>query len=70
VSGVREAVASAGRDPAGFEITAHGARPEDLDTLIAAGVDRMVINLRPLGAGKTIPHLDRVAGALPLPPAP
>jgi hypothetical protein len=38
--------------------------------LIAAGVDRMVINLRPLGAGETIPYLDRVAGALPLRPAP
>lgn len=70
VSGVREAVAAAGRDPASFEITAHGARPKDLDTLIAAGVDRMVINLRPLGAGETIPHLDRLVGTLPLPPAP
>ncbi|HEX5696811.1 MAG TPA: LLM class F420-dependent oxidoreductase [Acidimicrobiia bacterium] len=69
VSGVREAVASAGRDPAAFEITAHGARPEDLDTLVAAGVDRMVINLRSLGAEETIPHLDRLASALPLPPA-
>ena len=69
VSRVRAAVAAAGRDPATFEITAYGGRIEDVEKLAAAGVDRVVINLRPLGAEETIAHLDRVATALDLVPA-
>jgi probable F420-dependent oxidoreductase len=68
VARVREAVAVSGKDPATFEITASGARVDDLDTLDAAGVDRVVFNLRPLGPGETIGYLDRLASALFLPP--
>lgn len=68
VSRVRAAVAAAGRDPATLEITAYGGRIEDVEKLAAAGVDRVVINLRPLGAEETIAHLDRIATALDLDP--
>jgi len=68
VSSVRNSVESAGRDPAGFEITAHGVRISDLDKLVAAGVDRAVFNLRPLGPEETIPHLTRLATDLGLEP--
>ncbi|MGH8914800.1 MAG: LLM class F420-dependent oxidoreductase [Acidimicrobiia bacterium] len=66
VSQVREAVAGAGRDPEAFEITAYGAKVDDIDTLIAAGVDRAVFNLRPLPAAQTVGYLDRLAGGLSL----
>lgn len=66
VARVREAVAAAGRDADAFEITAYGSRVEDLSSLVAAGVDRMVFNLRSLGPDETIPYLDSLAGALPL----
>jgi probable F420-dependent oxidoreductase len=68
VSRVREAVAAAGRDPNTFEITAYGARMDSVDTLTAAGVDRVVFNLRPLPAAETIPHLDRLAAEVGLEP--
>jgi len=63
---VREAVAAAGRDPARFEITAYGAKPDDVETLADAGVDRVVFNVRSLGPEKTLGHLDRLAALLPL----
>ncbi len=66
VARVREAVAASGRDASAFEITAYGSRVEDLSSLVAAGVDRMVFSLRSLGPDETIPYLDRLAGALPL----
>ncbi len=66
VGRVREAVADAGRDPDSFEIIAYGARPDDVDKLIAAGVDHITFNLRPLPPAETIPYLDRLAGALGL----
>ena len=66
VARVREAVAASGRDPATFEITASGARVDDIDVLNAAGVDRVIFNLRPLGPEETIGYLDRLASALPL----
>jgi probable F420-dependent oxidoreductase len=65
VARVRQAVAEAGRDPASFEITAYGASVDSLDTLVKAGVDRAVFNLRPLPPDQTIPHLDRLAGLIP-----
>jgi alkanesulfonate monooxygenase SsuD/methylene tetrahydromethanopterin reductase-like flavin-dependent oxidoreductase (luciferase family) len=66
VARVREAVAAAGRDADAFEITAYGSRVEDLSSLIEAGVDRMVFNLRSRGPDETIPYLDRLAATLPL----
>jgi probable F420-dependent oxidoreductase len=61
VARVLRAVEDAGRDPAAFNITAYGSRVDDLDALAAAGVDRVVFNLRPQGPEETIPYLDRLA---------
>ena len=58
IGGVRQAVADAGRDPEAFEITASGARVEDLETLEAAGVDRAIFGLPSRGAEDVIPRLD------------
>jgi probable F420-dependent oxidoreductase len=66
VARVREAVADAGRDPARFEITAYGVRPEAISDLAAAGVDRAVFTIRPLPPAETLPYLDRLAASLPL----
>lgn len=66
VARVRRAVADSGRDPVGFEITAYGAKPESLEALAAAGVDRAVFNLRPNPEPETIAYLDRLAGGLSL----
>jgi probable F420-dependent oxidoreductase len=66
VERVRQAVADAGRDPSPFQVIASGARVEDVQTLIDAGIDHTIFNLRPLPADKTIPYLDRLAGALSL----
>jgi probable F420-dependent oxidoreductase len=63
---VRQAVADAGRDPAGFTITAYGTKPELVENLEAAGVDRAVFPLRPLGSEETLPKLDRIAAAVGL----
>ena len=61
---VRQAVAAAGRDPAAFEVTAHGVKLEHLDELGAAGVDRAVFSLPPLEADVVLPKLDEWAGSL------
>ena len=66
VGRVREAVADAGRDPASFRIIASGARPAELDALVDAGVDEVILNLRPLPAAETVGYLDRLAGELGL----
>jgi probable F420-dependent oxidoreductase len=66
VERVRRAVADSGRDPATFEITAYGVKPESLQAHAAAGVDRAVFNLRPNPEPETIAYLDRLAGALSL----
>jgi probable F420-dependent oxidoreductase len=58
VARVREAVAAAGRDPDAFEVTAHGAKVENLETLAEAGVDRALFTLPPLGADVVIPKLN------------
>ncbi|HWL50120.1 MAG TPA: LLM class F420-dependent oxidoreductase [Acidimicrobiia bacterium] len=62
VGRVREAVAEAGRDPASFEIIAYGAKPDQVDALIRAGVDHTIFNIRPLGPAETVGYLDRLAG--------
>jgi probable F420-dependent oxidoreductase len=66
VDRVREAVAGAGRDPATFQIVAYGARPSDIESLVAANVDHTIFNLRPLGTEETVGYLDRLAGEIPL----
>lgn len=58
---VREAVASAGRDAAAFEVSAYAAKKEKVDELREAGVDRAVFTLPPLGADVVIPRLDTLA---------
>jgi probable F420-dependent oxidoreductase len=65
VAKVREAVADGGRDPSKFEITAHGAKLDHLETLEAAGVDRAVFTLPSLGPEAVLPrlgHLSELAG--------
>jgi alkanesulfonate monooxygenase SsuD/methylene tetrahydromethanopterin reductase-like flavin-dependent oxidoreductase (luciferase family) len=64
VAKVREAVAAAGRDPEAFEVIAHGAKLDNLDALAAAGVDRAILNLPPLGPDVVIPKLDEWAKSL------
>lgn len=64
VDRVRQAVADADRDPAGFEVTAYGAKPDNLDALAEAGVDRAVFNLPPLGADVIVPKLDEWSDAI------
>ena len=64
VAMVRQAVTDAGRDPGSFEVTAHGAKLEHLDDLVAAGVDRAVLSLPPLGPDVVIPQLDEWARSL------
>jgi probable F420-dependent oxidoreductase len=64
VGKVRQAVADAGRDPTSFQIIASGARVDDVQSLIDAGIDQTIFNLRPLPADETIPYLDRLAGVV------
>lgn len=66
VARVRQAVDDAGRDPASFNVTAYGTKPELVETLVEAGVDRAVFPLRPLGAFETIPKLDQIAATIGL----
>lgn len=61
VEKVRTAVADAGRDPRRFEITAYAAKVDRLDELAAAGVDRAVFSLPPLGRDVIVPKLDHLA---------
>jgi probable F420-dependent oxidoreductase len=64
VSRVREAVADAGRDPAAFNVTAYGTKPDLIDGLREAGVDRAVFTLPPLAEDVIIPRLDDLAGVV------
>jgi probable F420-dependent oxidoreductase len=66
IATVRTAVATAGRDPDQFEITAHGAKLEHLETLEDAGVDRAVFTLPPVGEDVVIPKLDEWSRAVGL----
>lgn len=63
---VRAAVAEAGRDADAFEVTAYSAKTHQVDELAAAGVDRAVFSLPPLGPEVVIPKLDEWAIALGL----
>ncbi|MEX0795207.1 MAG: LLM class F420-dependent oxidoreductase [Acidimicrobiia bacterium] len=63
VKEVRQAVADAGRDPDAFNITCFGAKSDQVDTLRAAGVNRVIFNLPPLGADVVLPRLDILAEA-------
>ena len=61
IEAVRRAVADAGRDPDGFEITASGAKLESLDTLRKAGVDRAIFSLPSLRAEVVVERLEMLA---------
>jgi hypothetical protein len=56
---VRNAVGAAGRDPAGFSITTYGARAtrENVERLIALGVDRIVFNLPQRAPGEVVDRI-------------
>lgn len=58
VAKVRAAIAEAGRDPGAFEVTAYSANTHNVEDLTRAGVDRVVLGLRPLGADAIVPKLD------------
>lgn len=58
---VRTAVAESGRDPDSFQVTVYGARLENLEMLLEAGVDRAVFTMPPLGPDDVLPRLDRHA---------
>ncbi len=64
VERVRQAVAAAGRDPATFVITASAAKPDSLETLEQAGVDRVVFGLPSKGTDEVMSRLDGLAGML------
>lgn len=61
VKEVRQAVANAGRDPDAFNITCFGGKSDQVDALQAAGVDRVIFNLPPLGPDVILPRLDKLA---------
>ena len=61
VKEVRQAVAHAGRDPEAFNVTCFGGKADQVDTLRAAGVDRVIFNLPPLGPDVVLPRLDMLA---------
>jgi probable F420-dependent oxidoreductase len=64
IENVRAAVADAGRDPASFEVTAYSAKVDQVEELTAAGVDRAVFSLPPLGPEVVVPKLDEWAQKL------
>ena len=61
---VRRAVEKAGRDPDAFEITAYGAKTDQIDELEKAGVDAAIFTLPALGADVILPRLDMLASAV------
>jgi probable F420-dependent oxidoreductase len=63
VKEVRQAVAHAGQDPEAFSVTCFGGKADQVDTLRAAGVDRVIFNLPPLGPDVVLPRLDMLAKA-------
>lgn len=67
VDRVRQAVADAGRDPTSFEVTAYSVKISHLESLAAAGVDRAVFSLPPLGPDVVLPKLDEWANAIGTP---
>jgi probable F420-dependent oxidoreductase len=66
VGRVREAVAASGRDPATFQVIVSGARPDQVSSLAAAGVDQAMFLLRPLPTAETVGYLDRLAAEVGL----
>jgi probable F420-dependent oxidoreductase len=62
INRVREALAEAGRDVDGFDFTAYAAKPDLVETLEQAGVNRAVFTLPPAGPEVVIPRLDDLAG--------
>lgn len=64
VNKVRQAVADAGRDADAFEVTAYGAKVANIEELEAAGVNRTVFSLPPLGPDVVLPKLDEWANSV------
>lgn len=60
---VREAVAAAGRDPDAFEITASGARGDNVEELASIGVDRIIFNLPSAPEEVVLTKLDAASAA-------
>lgn len=69
VANVRQALEDAGRDPTSFEITAYAAKPEHLELLAEAGVDRAVFSIPPGDRDVVIPRLDELTEAVGLKPS-
>lgn len=66
ISEVRESLAEGGRDPDSFDVTAYAAKPELVDTLREAGVNRAVFTLPPAGPEVVLPRLDALSDAVDL----
>ena len=64
VSRVRRAVEEAGRDPDAFDVTAFAVKPDHIEELQRAGVDRAIFSVPPIGRDDVIPRLDRLASAI------
>lgn len=58
---VRKAVADAGSDAEAFNVTAYAAKPDLIESLQAAGVNRAVFTLPPAGPEVVLPRLDELA---------
>ena len=60
VTQIRQMAEDAGRDPASIEFGQFGTppKPEIIDSLIEAGLTRIVLGLPPAGADKVLPILD------------
>lgn len=63
ITEIRRLAEEAGRDPASIQFGQFGTpgKPEVVQSLIDAGVDRIVLGLPPAGADKVLPVLDRHA---------
>lgn len=64
VKSVRSAVADAGRDPDSFDVSAFGVKPDRVDDLRKAGVNRAIFSLPPVDREALLPRLDSLARAI------
>lgn len=61
---LKTALQDAGRDAAEFDVTAYAAKPDLIDSLREAGVNRTVFTLPPAGPEVVLPRLDDLAEAI------
>lgn len=61
---VRSAVAEAGRDADSFDITAFGVKPDRIEDLRRAGVNRAIFSLPPVDREALLPRIDTLARAI------